>query len=74
MGVTLSLAAFLPPPFPTSAFVTGAGVTRNPFVAFVLSFGVGRVCRFALLVYLFGEIPKTVNTAQPFLRVEPTLL
>jgi hypothetical protein len=40
------------PPFPTSAFVIGAGVTRFPFIAFVLSFAMGRVCRFALLAYL----------------------
>jgi MFS family permease len=33
-------------------FVIGAGVTRYPFPAFVLSFGVGRTCRFALLAYL----------------------
>jgi membrane protein DedA with SNARE-associated domain len=51
-SLSLSLAALLPPPFPTSAFVIGAGVTRYPFIAFVLSFGVGRVCRFALLAYL----------------------
>jgi membrane protein YqaA with SNARE-associated domain len=49
---SLSLAAILPPPFPTSAFVIGAGVTRFPFIAFVLSFAMGRVCRFALLAYL----------------------
>jgi membrane protein YqaA with SNARE-associated domain len=49
---SLSLAALLPPPFPTSAFVIGAGVTRYRFPAFVLSFGMGRVCRFALLAYL----------------------
>jgi membrane protein YqaA with SNARE-associated domain len=45
-SLSLSLAALLPPPFPTSAFVIGAGVTRYPFIAFVLSFGIGRVCRF----------------------------
>jgi membrane protein YqaA with SNARE-associated domain len=57
-SLSLSLAALLPPPFPTSAFVIGAGVTRYPFPAFVLSFGVGRTCRFALLAYLacaFGK-------------------
>jgi membrane protein YqaA with SNARE-associated domain len=51
-SLALSLAALLPPPFPTSAFVIGAGVTRYRFIAFVLSFGIGRVCRFALLAYL----------------------
>jgi membrane protein YqaA with SNARE-associated domain len=51
-SLSLSLAALLPPPFPTSAFVIGAGVTRYGFTAFVLSFGMGRVCRFALLAYL----------------------
>jgi membrane protein YqaA with SNARE-associated domain len=51
-SISLSLAALLPPPFPTSAFVFGAGVTRYRFTAFVLSFGAGRVCRFALLAYL----------------------
>ena len=51
-SLSLSLAALLPPPFPTSAFVIGAGVTRYPFIAFVLSFGMGRMCRFALLAYL----------------------
>jgi len=51
-SLSLSLAALLPPPFPTSAFVIGAGVTRYRFIAFVLSFGTGRACRFALLAYL----------------------
>jgi membrane protein YqaA with SNARE-associated domain len=51
-GLSLLLAALLPPPFPTSAFVIGAGVTRYRFVAFVLCFGAGRACRFALLAYL----------------------
>jgi membrane protein YqaA with SNARE-associated domain len=63
-SLSLSLAALLPPPFPISAFVIGAGVTRYPFLAFVLSFGVGRVCRFALLAYLasvFGR--RSVATA-----------
>src|ERR1700758_4407202 len=53
-SLSLVLAALLPPPFPTSAFVIGAGVMRYPFIAFVLSFGMGRVCRFALLAY-FGS-------------------
>src|SRR5438552_13734970 len=54
----LSLAALLPPPFPTSAFVISAGATRYCFIAFVLSFGTGRACRFALLAYfasVFGR-------------------
>jgi len=51
-SLSLVLSALLPPPFPTSAFVIGAGVTRYPLSAFVLSFGMGRVCRFALLAYL----------------------
>jgi len=54
----LSLAALLPPPFPTSAFVISAGATRYCFIAFVLSFGVERACRFALLAYfasVFGR-------------------
>src|SRR6266571_5527788 len=51
-SLALSLAALLPPPFPTSAFVLSAGATRYRFIAFVLSFGIGRACRFALLAYL----------------------
>jgi membrane protein YqaA with SNARE-associated domain len=51
-SLALSLAALLPPPFPTSAFVLSAGATRYRFMAFVLSFGTGRACRFALLAYL----------------------
>lgn len=50
--LALLLAALLPPPFPTSAFVLTAGATRYRFIAFVLSFGTGRACRFALLAYL----------------------
>ena len=63
-SLALSLAALLPPPFPTSAFVLSAGATRYRFVAFVLSFGTGRACRFALLAYLasvFGR--RTVARA-----------
>jgi membrane protein DedA with SNARE-associated domain len=62
-GFSLSLAAILPPPFPTSAFVIGAGVTRYPFVAFVLSFGMGRVCRFALLAYLASVFGRRFVTS-----------
>ncbi len=51
-SLALALAALLPPPFPTSAFVLSAGATRYRFIAFVLSFGAGRACRFALLAYL----------------------
>jgi membrane protein YqaA with SNARE-associated domain len=51
-SLALLLAALLPPPFPTSAFVLTAGVTRYRLLAFVLSFGTGRFCRFALLAYL----------------------
>ena len=51
-SLALSLAALLPPPFPTSSFVLTAGATRYRFIAFVLSFGTGRACRFALLAYL----------------------
>ncbi len=47
-SLALSLAALLPPPFPTSAFVISAGATRYRFIAFLLSFGIGRACRFAL--------------------------
>jgi membrane protein YqaA with SNARE-associated domain len=56
---SLLIAALLPPPFPTSVFVIGAGVTRYRFIAFVLSFGTGRACRFALLAYfasVFGKL------------------
>ena len=62
-SLSLSLAAFLPPPFPTSAFVIGAGVTRYPFIAFVLSFGMGRVCRFALLAYLASVFGRRFATS-----------
>jgi len=62
-SLSLSLAALLPPPFPTSAFVIGAGVTRYPFIAFVLSFGMGRVCRFALLAYLASVFGRRFVTS-----------
>ncbi len=61
-SLSLSLAV-LPPPFPTSAFVIGAGVTRYPFIAFVLSFGTGRVCRFALLAYLASVLGRRFVTS-----------
>jgi membrane protein DedA with SNARE-associated domain len=38
--------------------VLSAGATRYRFIAFVLSFGMGRACRFALLAYfasVFGR-------------------
>ena len=62
-SLSLSLAALLPPPFPTSAFVIGAGVTRYPFISFVLSFGIGRVCRFALLAYLASVLGRRFVTS-----------
>jgi membrane protein YqaA with SNARE-associated domain len=62
-SLSLSLAALFPPPFPTSAFVIGAGVTRYPFIPFVLSFGTGRVCRFALLAYLASVLGRRLVTS-----------
>jgi membrane protein YqaA with SNARE-associated domain len=62
-SLSLLLAALLPPPFPTSAFVITAGVTRYRFSAFVLSFGTGRVCRFALLAYLASVFGRRFVTS-----------
>jgi membrane protein YqaA with SNARE-associated domain len=62
-SLSLSLAALLPPPFPTSAFVIAAGLTRYPFIPFVLSFGTGRVCRFALLAYLASVLGRRFVTS-----------
>ena len=62
-SLSLSLAAVFPPPFPTSAFVVGAGVTRYPFIPFVLSFGMGRVCRFGLLAYLASVFGRRFVTS-----------
>lgn len=61
-NLALSLAALLPPPFPTSAFVFTAGATRYRFIAFVLSFGAGRVCRFVLLAYLASAFGRRFVT------------
>jgi membrane protein YqaA with SNARE-associated domain len=60
----LSLAALLPPPFPTSAFVFSAGATRYRFIPFVLSFGIGRACRFALLAYLASVFGRRAVTRE----------
>jgi len=62
-GLSLFLAALLPPRFPTSAFVIGAGVARYRFSAFVPSFGAGRVCRFALLAYLASAFGRRFVTS-----------
>jgi membrane protein YqaA with SNARE-associated domain len=59
---SLSLAALLPPPFPTSAFVIAAGVRRYRFIAFLLSFGIGRLCRFALLAYFASVLGRRLVT------------
>jgi len=61
-SLSLTLAAFLPPPFPTSVFVVGAGVTRHRFIPFVLSFGTGRACRFAVLAYLASVLGRRFVT------------
>jgi membrane protein DedA with SNARE-associated domain len=61
-SLALSLAAFLPPPFPTSAFVVAAGATRYRFVDFLLAFGTGRVCRFMLLAYLASVFGRRLVT------------
>ena len=61
-SVALSLAALLPPPFPTSVFVLCAGATRYRFVSFVASFGVGRACRFVLLAYLASVFGRRLVT------------
>jgi membrane protein YqaA with SNARE-associated domain len=61
-GLSLAFAAFLPPPFPTSAFVVAAGATRYRFSAFALAFGAGRVCRFVLLAYLASVFGRHLVT------------
>jgi membrane protein YqaA with SNARE-associated domain len=62
-SLALSLAALLPPPFPTSLFVLGAGATGYRFGSFVASFGVGRACRFALLAYLASVFGRRLVTS-----------
>jgi membrane protein YqaA with SNARE-associated domain len=62
-SLALLLAALLPPPFPTSAFVIGAGATHYRFIAFVLFFGMGRACRFALLAYLASAFGRRFVTS-----------
>jgi membrane protein YqaA with SNARE-associated domain len=71
--LALSLAALLPPPFPTSAFVLSAGATRYRFIAFVLSFGTGRACRFALLAYLASVFGRR-SVARAWSAHTPALL
>lgn len=61
-NISLAFAAFLPPPFPTSAFVITAGATRYRFSAFVLAFGTGRVCRFVFLAYLASAFGRRFVT------------
>ena len=61
-SLALLLAALLPPPFPTSAFVISAGMTRFRYFAFALSFSIGRVCRFALLAYLASVFGRRLVT------------
>jgi membrane protein YqaA with SNARE-associated domain len=61
-SLSLFLAALLPPPFPTSAFVIAAGVTHYRFASFVRSFGVGRACRFLLLAYVASVFGRRFAT------------
>jgi membrane protein YqaA with SNARE-associated domain len=70
-SLALSLAALLPPPSTTSAFVLSAGATRYRLIAFVLSFGAGRACRLALLAYLasvFGRRLRGEGVVGPHAR------
>jgi membrane protein YqaA with SNARE-associated domain len=63
-SLALSVAALLPPPFPTSVFVLCAGATRYRFASFVTSFGIGRVCRFVLLAYLASVFGRRLVTRE----------
>jgi membrane protein YqaA with SNARE-associated domain len=61
-SLSLTLAALLPPPFPTSIFVVGAGAMHHRFLAFALSFGIGRACRFTLIAYLASVFGRRLVT------------
>jgi len=61
-SLSLSLAALLPPPFPTSAFVAAAGATRYGLSKFLLAFGTGRACRFILLAYFASVFGRRLVT------------
>ncbi len=61
-SLSLFLAALLPPPFPTSAFVIAAGATHYRFAAFLRSFGSGRACRFLLLAYVASVFGRRCAT------------
>jgi len=61
-SLSLSLAALLPPPFPTSAFVAAAGATHYGLSEFLVAFGTGRVCRFMLLAYFASVFGRRLVT------------
>jgi hypothetical protein len=59
--LSLSLAALLPLPFPTSGLRYRCGVQLGyRFVALVRSFGLGRICCFAVLAYVFSAFGRRV--------------
>ena len=50
--LTVMVAAILPPPFPTVAFVMAAGVLQYPRKSFLSALGLGRAIRFSAIAYL----------------------
>lgn len=49
---TVFIPAIMPPPFPLSPFLLGAGAMNYPLKKYLLAFTAGRAIRFTLIAYL----------------------
>jgi membrane protein DedA with SNARE-associated domain len=56
---TVFFSAIVPPPFPATPFITGAGALNYPTRKFLTAFGLGRALRFTVLAYvssIYGRV------------------
>ncbi len=70
----VAIPAFLPPPFPFTPFLVGAGAMQYPVRKFLAALALGRIPRYTLLAYLSARYGRKIirfllHPSQPFLFV-----
>jgi len=75
----IAIPAFLPPPFPFTPFLIGAGAMQYPVKKFLAALAIGRIVRYMLLAYLAARYGRKIirfllHPGEPFILAVVALM